>query len=317
MLPVKLSALHQIEYAIPDLDYQQAFFGGILKEQEVEQAFSQVLSNPALDIRHMGLGKTVQQFCQPLMEGLPHYDALKTFGPCVHNLCYLVDSIDNMIANLQSADFAPLIEFPLTEIWQSVIDDGNLQGNHQSVIYNTRALLGFQLELAETPWKQEPSPPLMLPAYGDHWQQQGVAGDNHLVGMSIVVSDLEQTLLALQAVFGNNLSVHKKPNLLTSAAVKCMEVELGLVRMVYFQPLDSNSFLQDIFEQRGPAVFGLTLASPKPSDLEDSLKKMNIETVKSEPILSEVWHDSVDDVDQILQINSLDEVGVLFSVIQS
>ena len=67
MQPVKLSPLAQVEYAVKDLDYSMQFFAEVFGESEVENTFSRVLTNPALDIRHAGFGKTVQQFCQPLM----------------------------------------------------------------------------------------------------------------------------------------------------------------------------------------------------------------------------------------------------------
>ncbi len=69
MLPVKLSPLHQIEYAVSDLEYHVKFFSQVLREPEVEQVFARALSNPAIEIRHMGLAKTVQQFCEPKMGG--------------------------------------------------------------------------------------------------------------------------------------------------------------------------------------------------------------------------------------------------------
>lgn len=316
MLPVKLSPLHQIEYAIPNLEFQQEFFGQILKEQEVEASFSQVLSNPALDILHMGLGKTVQQFCKPLMEGLPHYDALQAYGPCVHNLCYLVDSIENMVANLHEAGFSSLIEFPLDDIWRNVISEDNLQGNHNSYIFETKEIFGFQLELAETPWIKEPSPPLMLPAFGEQWPQQDVAGGNRLWGMSIVVRNVDQTLAALQATFGENLKISREPTTLNNDSVRYMEIELGLVRMAYLQPMGSKSFLESILEQRGPAIFGLTLEMPNIDGLASSLKKFNIDIGKPEQLISEIWGEGARDNDEMLQIDSLPSVGVSFTVVR-
>ena len=51
MLPVMLLPLHQIEYSIPDAAYQHGFFKQVLGEQDVEQEFLAVLSNPALAIK--------------------------------------------------------------------------------------------------------------------------------------------------------------------------------------------------------------------------------------------------------------------------
>ncbi|MEH6593555.1 MAG: hypothetical protein V7746_25030, partial [Halioglobus sp.] len=61
MQTVILSPLHQVEYAVADLAYCQRFFSEVFGETEVEQVFSQVLSNPALAISHAGFGETVQQ----------------------------------------------------------------------------------------------------------------------------------------------------------------------------------------------------------------------------------------------------------------
>lgn len=279
-----LSPLHQVEYAVPDLDYAQRFFLEVFGEHEVEADFAAVLTNPALDIRHVGFGGTVQQLCQPLMAGLPHYDALRDHGPCVHNLCYLVDSIDSLFSKSREAGFETLIDFPLTDIWRSVIADDNLQGNHQSYIMDTRALFGFQLEVAETPWINQPQPPLMLPAHGPQWTEVGASSNNTLRAINVVVNDLEATLSALRTLFGANLTVLQPPREHASAndnpdedaAVSSMLVELGSVPLAYHQPLGHSGELAMLLKEHGPSVHSLVAEVGNLQDIRQRLDARGI-----------------------------------------
>lgn len=311
-----LSPLHQVEYAVGDLKKAQNFFQHIFGESEVEAAFSSVLNNPALDISHAGFGETVQQFCQPLMEGLPHYDLFQTYGNCVHNLCYLVDSIDDIIENCRLAGFDQLIDFPLDDIWRSVLPEENLQGNHQSYIMDTRATFGFHLELAETPWVNLPEPPLMLPAFSPAWQELGVASGNKVLGLNIVVADLEQTLAALQTVFANNLQVHREPETSADESSRTMVVELGLVRMAFLQPIAKDGELQEFLSERGPAVHSILASVADMSRIRTELEKSSIEVGAPNPILFAPLRESGYSEGKIIQTSSIEQQGVNFILVE-
>lgn len=318
MKPFVLSPLHQVEYAIPDLKKSQRFFTEVFGECEVEAVFSAVLTNPALAIRHAGFGGTVQQFCEPLMEGLPHYDAVQAYGPCVHNLCYLVDDIDAIVANCRDAGFDQLIDFPLTDIWRSVIDEGNLTGNHHSYIMATRDLFGFQLELAETPWITQPQPPLMLPAHGPQWSEVGVASGNKLLGINVVVHDLEATQRALQAVFGENLRVLSSPEMDESSNTKTLLVELGEVPLAYSQPLGSGTELARFMAERGPAVHSLVTQVDGLKEIRTRLGGWDLETspidFELEPALRALVQGSATTAaaPDFQQVAALQQLGVNF-----
>jgi len=317
MKPFKLSPLHQVEYAVTDIAQSQHFFQQVFGESEVEKTFSEVLTNPALAISHAGFGETVQQFCQPLMEGLPHYDALEAFGPCVHNLCYLVDNIDTIVANCADAGLKPLIEFPMDDNWRKLISQENLQGNHQSYIINTRAVFGFQLELAETPWITEPVPPLMLPAHGPQWAQLGVASGHKLHAINVVVDDLEHTLEMLHKVFVDNVSVVAPPMVTTDGLTKTMIVTLGLIRMVYLQPLQSESVLGSFIQQRGPAVHSLVAYVNNLSNIETSLQSAAVKSSPAEDILLAAMASPQQKAQPALQVHSIDNVGVEFTLVEA
>ncbi|MEH6581334.1 MAG: VOC family protein [Halioglobus sp.] len=316
MKAVTLSPLHQVEYAVADQADSQRFFSEVFGETEVENVFSQVLTNPALAISHAGFGETVQQFCQPLMEGLPHYDALQAHGPCVHNLCYLVDSIDNIVANSREAGFEPLIEFPMDDNWRLLIDEDNLQGNHQSYIIDTQAVFGFQLELAETPWIAEPEPPLMLPAFGPQWNSLGVSAGNTLRGITVVVEDLAQTLSALKTVFADSLSVITPIQAHAEGSVEYMVVELGLVRLAYLQPLERDSGLSSFLAQRGPAVHSLVAEVSDLARVETALADFSISSDHPESALLVAVEQSGQDVRRAVQVHSLENIGVEFTLLE-
>lgn len=317
-----LSPLHQVEYAVPDLEESHRFFIEVFEEKEVEAAFSAVLANPALAIRHAGFGGTVQQLCEPLMEGLPHYDALQAQGPCVHNLCYLVDDIDAIVANCDDAGFEVLIDFPLTDIWRSVLEESNITGNPQSCIMATSDLFGFQLELAETPWKTEPQPPVMLPAHGPQWSSAGVASGNTVLAINVVVNDLEATLHALTAVFGDNLRVINPPAMNQSGDAKTLLVELGKVPLAYYQPTAHETELATFLAQRGPAVHSLVAAVEGMGDIQKRLAQWNIETGEAQFALqldSSEGNDSAatNTPQNLMHVKSLEQVGVNFLLLET
>jgi hypothetical protein len=313
MQAVRLSPLHQVEYAVKDLDYSMQFFADVFGESEVESIFSRVLTNPALDIRHAGFGKTVQQFCQPLMEGLPHSTAVQEWGNCVHNLCFLVENIDAIVTNCHEAGLEALIEFPMGDNWRQLLAEDNIQGNHQSYIFDTRAVFGFQLELAETPWREEPEPPIMLPAYGPQWGALGADSGNTLRGINVVVDSLEHTLHALQSVFAGSISLLQPSTPYGDDGGYFMVVELGLVRLVYIQP-GSGGELARLLKQRGPAVHSLLADVADMERAKQCLTNLAIKTSVPEPVLLTALGDSEAPAGELLQVQSMKQLGVEFTL---
>ncbi|NND68920.1 MAG: hypothetical protein HKN19_15125 [Halioglobus sp.] len=262
MANIKLSPLHQVEYAVSDWRTSLDFFAEVFREAEVEEPFARALSNPALDIRHCGLGQTVQQVCQPLLPGLPHATEHDRVGNCVHNLCWLVDSAPTLVSNCAAAGIETLIDFPLDAIWSGLLAPENIGGDMQGYILNSRELLGFHLEFCEVPWITEPDPPLMLPAYGPQWSALGVAGANRLLAINVVVNDLEATLATLRTAFAGSLVELQAPTQMADPAARMMVVELGDVPLVYVEPMPGDSELAGILRQRGPCVYSLVVAVP-------------------------------------------------------
>lgn len=314
MHPVKLSPLHQVEYAVKDVSGCMQFFADVFGESEVEAVFSRVLTNPALEIRHCGFGKTVQQFCQPLMDGLPHSSAVQEAGNCVHNLCFLVESIDAIVANCRDADIETLIEFPMGDNWRQLIAEDNLQGNHQSYIFATRALLGFQLELAETPWITEPEPPIMLPAYGPQWAATGADSGNTLRAINVLVDDLEKTLHGLQSIFAGSLNLVQSPAFCAEGEYHYMVVELGQVPLVYIQPGERGE-LRRLLQQRGPMVHSLLAEVADLEHASGALARQDVATVDAAPVLLRACAGAEGAAPAATQVQSRNHVGVDFVLI--
>ncbi len=57
---------------------------------------------------HVGLGDVVLQFIQPLVEEGSWYEQLKTKGPGVHNLTYIVDDMEATVKALGEEGISPL-----------------------------------------------------------------------------------------------------------------------------------------------------------------------------------------------------------------
>jgi catechol 2,3-dioxygenase-like lactoylglutathione lyase family enzyme len=309
--PVKILPLSQVEYAVDDLDRVQQFFTGIFGEFPVEEQFAGALSNELLEIRHVGFGQTVQQLCRPTMPGLPHYDALQAHGSCVHNLCFMVDNIDHMAANCREAGFASLIDFPLDELWPSLIEADNLAGNHHAYIFDTRDVLGFQLELAEVPWEQEPEPALMLPAFCEHWQGQGKASANLMTGLNVAVADVAAAIESLQLLFGAELEVLEAPAAVAGMEMIRARVELGAVSINYLQPTSNAGELAEFLASRGNAVHSLVATVGDLSATRARLSQSGVELLT--PAACWLW--DIEDPEvaaQGCQVRSLQSVGVEF-----
>ena len=131
-----------------------------------------------------------------------------------------------------------------------------------------------------------------------------------------MVEDLAQTLGALETVFANSLSVVTPIQNSTGGPAKYMIVELGLVRLAYLQPLETNTALADFLKKRGPAVHSLLAEVRDLARVEAALSDFGIAThhPADEMLLAAEY--TVGER-RLVQVHSLEKVGVEFTLLEA
>ena len=120
----------------------------------------------------------------------------------------------------------------------------------------------------------------MLPAFGPQWGNLGLDVGNRLLGINVVVADLEATLAALKAVFSTSFKLVTPPCEDSASVQRFMVVELGLVRLVYMQAFE-DTVLHEFLQRRGPAVHSLLIET---ADLERAVQAAeNLSISSSQP----------------------------------
>lgn len=231
----QLSPLAQIEWTVADLEAPQRVLADLFGAAPIEEEFSAALAGPHMEIVHVGLGRVVLQLCRPLIDATGHWRALQRHGPHVYNLTWFVDDLASLLARCKAAGLALEWHFPLGELYDRVIARENQRGSLEAAMVEAHTVLGFNLELAETPWAREPEPRLVYPAYHPDWPERGErVGPLELI--NVVVPDVAAALELLLAVFGDALETRMSVTRNDAQSTLEAVVEIGRARLHYLQP---------------------------------------------------------------------------------
>lgn len=229
-----VSPLAQIEWTIGDLDAPRELFAELFGVRPIEEAFSAALAGPHMEIEHLGLGQTVLQLCRPLIDATGHWHALAEKGPHVYNLTYFVDDMSVVLKRCAAVNIENEWHFPLGDIYKRIIPEENLSGSLEAAMLATRERVGFNLEIAETFWANEPDPRLLYPAYHPDWPSQAErTGPLELI--NVMTPDIAGAIETLAAIFGDALVTLLPITLNSPEQLMEAVVELGRVRIHYLQ----------------------------------------------------------------------------------
>ena len=146
----RVSPMLHIELVVPDLDETCRFLKEVFGSERVEKRFADFLDGEFMRVAHVNLENIVLQYCQPLVEQGSWYEQLRDNGPGVHNITFIVDSMDDTMSAIEAAGAKDLFTFPLN--WGDLIGEENVKPDVAPVhMVDTMALLGFHLELGERP----------------------------------------------------------------------------------------------------------------------------------------------------------------------
>lgn len=150
----RVSPMLHIELTVPDAEETYRFLHAVFGSERVEERFAGFLDSEFMRIIHVNLGNIVLQYCQPLVEQGSWYEQLRDKGPGVHNITFVVESMDQTMAAIEEAGARDLFAFPLS--WGELLGQENVRPNLPPVhMVNTKELLGFHLELSERPTDKE------------------------------------------------------------------------------------------------------------------------------------------------------------------
>jgi len=146
----RVSPLLHVELTVPNIEATYEFLHRLFGSELVEIEFAEFLDHARTHIVHMNLGNVVLQYCQPLVQQSPKTAHLAKGGPAVHNITFLVPSMNDAMQALHRAGAKDLFAFPLD--WGKLIGPDKVRADVAPVhMVDTMDRLGFHLELGERP----------------------------------------------------------------------------------------------------------------------------------------------------------------------
>jgi len=150
----RVSPMLHIELTVPDIEETCRLLNVVFGSERVEKRFADFLDSEFMHIVHVNLGNVVLQYCQPIAEMGSWYEQLKSKGPGIHNITFIVEDMDDTMASIEQAGARDLFAFPLD--WGKLVGEENLKADVKPVhMVDTMDLLGFHLELGERPTEKE------------------------------------------------------------------------------------------------------------------------------------------------------------------
>lgn len=305
-MSINVLPLAQIELAIPDMAQARELLSTVFAAPTVEKEFARCLSNPAMDIQHVGLGQVVLQLVQPLVEGVPHGELIKQRGPSLHNLTWFVDHIDSAIQQFAACDLPLLLEFPMDDIWKQLLGEDNVRPEQKACIVAAMDALGFHVELSEWPLSGGLETSLVLPAHAPHWDNiEEKVGP--ISSVNIVVADLNRSARCLKHLFDvSGEKIERAPG--QHCAGETLEFRVGEVLLRYCQAADG--VLREYQLQQGSGAHSVTLRSEFAEDIVSDAGRFGLVVERCpQPLSMFLGHGAVQS-DKAWLINTRDTLGM-------
>ena len=149
-MTVQLSPLIHIEVVVHDADEAAACLKRVFGAEKTQLEFAESLSSPDGKVIHVDLGAVIQ-FIEQLTKEELWAEHLRTNGPGVHNLTYVVNDVKEA-AQLLGKEGAPtLLEMHFE--WSQLAPDLARSDPLPVVMMSGEEMIGFRLELSENPAK--------------------------------------------------------------------------------------------------------------------------------------------------------------------
>ena len=151
-----VSPMMHIELVTPDIEKTYELLHKVFGSEKVEIEFADLLDTPFMAIIHVNLSNVVLQYCQPKVKVTNEmgswYNLLEKNGAYVHNITFVVDDLDEVVAKFKEEGIEPLFTFNVQ--WDKL--DENMSSDIKPVyMMNTMEKLGFHMEFGEIPSEDE------------------------------------------------------------------------------------------------------------------------------------------------------------------
>lgn len=284
-MPINLvSPLAQIEFAVSDIPAIGGKLKNIFSASPIEEDFYPALSlDGVVQVMHYGLGEAMLQYVHPIDPSIDHATVLNKNGPFIFNLTWFVESIDDALKACDEAGYTALSVHDVAAFaFAKLLEPDNIVDDGRAGMIDTMSVLGFNLELAELPWKVAPSKPFLCPAY---YQPRPVSNDKvkPLESINIVVADLELARKTVIDLFFNAAPSAIKV-LANGDAKRCFSVILGDVVLVYYEPA-ANGVKADFLQRFGSGIDSLVYPTECLNEIKQCAETEVIDVVSDEQAL--------------------------------
>jgi catechol 2,3-dioxygenase-like lactoylglutathione lyase family enzyme len=155
-MAVQVSPLIHIEVVVRDAEEAAAMLKRVFGAEKTQLEFARFLCGPGAKVVHVDLGGAIIQFVEPLVaEGL-WAEHLRTKGPGVHNLTFVVNDLREAVRLLEKEGAPALLEMQFE--WSQMLGNLARPDVPPVTMVGGEEKLGFRLELAENPAKGEELP---------------------------------------------------------------------------------------------------------------------------------------------------------------
>lgn len=143
----KITAFVHLEIVHPDpdaaLQFMQDVFGAVQVEQEISTYLESLA--PGMRIVHTLVGGVVFQFVKPV-SGNSWHELLKSQGPCVHNVTFQVDGLEDVREALLVKGCQQVSQFDMKMQKGGV----SVKGKQRAYVVNAMPQVGLRFEMIET-----------------------------------------------------------------------------------------------------------------------------------------------------------------------
>lgn len=150
-MAIQVSPLIHIEVVVRDAEEAAATLNRVFGAEKTQLEFAQFLTSPMAKVVHVDLGGTVIQFVEPLVDEGLWAEHLRTKGPGVHNLTFVVDDVKEAVHLLEDEGAPILLEMRFD--WSQLAPDLARPNPSPVLMVGSEEKLGFRLELSENPMK--------------------------------------------------------------------------------------------------------------------------------------------------------------------
>ena len=187
----------------------------------------------------------------------------------------------------------------------------NAEKIEETFIMGSMDKIGFKLELAEQPWKDEPAKPFMFPAY-TRPRPKTDERVSRLLYARVMVPDVEETCALLRRVFMLD-DIRERYNKTEDGPFsKIIDIKLGGVVLRFCQPRDNGNDWDKYLKERGPGVTGLAFSV---NELAKTLKTIGNAEISGLSAVPLDWdpligtEDTPDQMQMLYTINTAAKIG--------